>query len=103
MKERLFCKIEGIDIPLVSTGVSPFAGAGQFGKLAPIYRKKFLFKVDAMLEIMKACYEAGGRGTGVIPFGKISKASKIMKETYNDYVITGSTWPGPNPGIEELI
>ncbi len=103
MKERLFCKIEGIDIPLVSTGVSPFAGAGQFGKMAPIYRKKFLFKVDAMLEIMKACYEAGGRGTGVIPFGKISEASKIMKETFNDYVITGSTLPGPNPGIEELI
>ena len=103
MEERLFCKIEGIDIPLVSTGVSPFAGAGQFGKMAPIYRKKFLFKVDAMLEIMRACYEAGGRGTGVIPFGKISKASKIMKETYNDYVITGSTLPGPNPGIEELI
>jgi len=71
--------------------------------MAPIYRKKFLFKVDAMLEIMKACYEAGGRGTGVIPFGKISIASKIMKETYNDYVITGSTLPGPNPGIEELI
>jgi len=103
MKERLFCKIEDIIIPLVSTGVSPFAGAGQFGRMAPIYRKKFLFKVDAMLEIMKACYEAGGRGTGVIPFGKISIASKIMKETYNDYVITGSTLPGPNPGIEELI
>ena len=53
--------------------------------------------------MMKACYEAGGRGTGVIPFGKINIASKIMKETYNDYVITGSTLPGPNPGIEELI
>jgi hypothetical protein len=103
MKENLFCKIEGTDIPLVSTGVSPFAGAGQFGKMAPIYRKKFLFKVDAMLEIMEACYEAGGRGTGVIPFGKISKASKIMKETHDDYVITGSTLPGPNPGIEDLI
>lgn len=87
----------------MSTGVSPFTGAGQFGKMAPIYRKKFLFKVDAMLEIMKACYEAGGRGTGVIPFGKISKASKIMKENYSDYVITGSTLPGPNPGIEELV
>ena len=53
--------------------------------------------------MMKACYEAGGRGTGVIPFGKINIASKIMKETNNDYVITGSTLPGPNPGIEELI
>jgi len=103
MNNHLFCKIERIDIPLVSTGVSPFAGAGQFGKMAPIYRKKFLFKVDAMLEIMKASYEAGARGTGVIPFGKIGKASKIMKETYSDYVITGSTFPGPNPGIEELI
>ncbi len=103
MNGTLFCKIEGIDIPLVSTGPSPFAGAGQFGKMAQVYRKKFLFKVDAMLEMMKASYEVGARGTGVIPFGKIGKASKIMKETYNDYIITGSTLPGPNPGLEELI
>ncbi|KKN34288.1 hypothetical protein LCGC14_0795180 [marine sediment metagenome] len=103
MKERLFCKIEGVDIPLVSTGVSPFAGAGQFGKMAPIYRERFFFKADAMLEIMEACYEAGGRGIGAIPFGKVNKACKIMKETHNDYVITGSTLPGPNPGIEKLI
>ena len=34
---EFFCKIEGMDIPLVSTGVSPFAGAGQFGKMAGIY------------------------------------------------------------------
>jgi len=58
-----------------------------------------------MLEIMEACYEGGGRGTGAIPFGKVVEAVKIMKETHDDYVITGSTLPGilPDPGIEQLI
>ncbi|MHA1914362.1 MAG: hypothetical protein ACW986_08690 [Promethearchaeota archaeon] len=92
-------------IPLVSTGVSPFAGSGQFGKMAPVYREKFFNDANAMLEIMDACYESGGRGIGAIPFGKVTEAVKIMKETHDDYIITGSTLPGnlPDPGIEQLI
>ncbi len=103
MTKSLFCKIEGVDIPLVSTGVSPFAGSGQFGKMAPIYRKKIFNNTNAMLEIMDACCEAGGRGVGVIPFGKVCEATKIMKETHQDYIITGSTSPMSDPRIEDLI
>jgi len=58
---------------------------------------------DAMLEIMEACYEAGGRGIEAVPGGAVCKAVKIMKETHNDYVVTGSTIPGPNPNLEDLI
>ncbi|MHA2287998.1 MAG: hypothetical protein ACXABG_04345 [Promethearchaeota archaeon] len=101
----MFCKINGVKVPLVSTGVSPFAGSGQFGKMAPIYRKRFFNDANAMLEIMEACYESGGRGIGAIPFGKVTEAVKVMKETHDDYIITGSTLPGnlPDPGIEQLI
>lgn len=105
MEKHLFTKVEGIKIPIVSTGVSPFAGSGQFGKMAPIYRKKFFYDANAMLEIMEACYESGGRGIGAIPFGKVTEAVKTMKETHDDYIITGSTLPInlPDPGIEQLI
>lgn len=58
---------------------------------------------DAMLEIMEACYEVGGRGIEAVPGGAVCKAVKIMKETHNDYVVTGSTIPGPNPNLEDLI
>ena len=58
---------------------------------------------EAMLEIMESCYEAGGRGIEAVPGGAVCKAVKIMKETHNDYVVTGSTIPGPNPNIEDLI
>ncbi len=58
---------------------------------------------DAMLEIMEACYEAGGRGIEAVPGGAVCKATKIMKETHNDYVVTGSTLPGPNPNVDDLI
>ena len=78
-------------------------GAAQFGKNARIYRKKFMNDVDAVLEILEACYKAGGRGIEIVPIGKIGKATKIMKETHNDFVVTGSTFPGPDPLIEDLI
>ncbi len=85
------------------TGTSPFIGAGQFGSNARIWRRKFLNHTNTMVDILKACYQAGGRGIEAISAGKICKAAQIMKETHNDYVITGSTFPGPNPLIEDLI
>lgn len=84
-------------------GTSPFVGAGQFGKNATIYRRKFLNHTDAMLEILEASYTVGGRGIEVLPIGKICEAAKIMRETHEDYVVTGSTYPGHDPLIEELI
>jgi len=56
-----------------------------------------------MLEIMEACYEAGGRGIEAVPGGAVCEAIKIMKETHDDYVVTGSTLPGPNLNLEDLI
>ncbi len=55
-----------------------------------------------MLEILEASYEVGGRGIQLIPGGKITNAAKIMVETHSDFVITGSTFPGPDPLIKEL-
>ncbi|MBY8984671.1 MAG: hypothetical protein KGD65_06380 [Candidatus Lokiarchaeota archaeon] len=105
MNKQLFTEFEGTKIPLVSTGVSPFAGSPQFGDKAAIYLEKFFNDAHAMLEIMEACYEGGGRGIGAIAFGKVVEAVKIMKETHDDYVVTGSTLPAnlPDPGIEQLI
>lgn len=99
----IFCKILEEKIPLVMTGTSPFLGAAQFGANARIYRKKFMNDTQALLEIMEACYEAGGRGIQMIPVGKVAEAARIMRESYDDYIITGSTAPGPDPLIEELV
>jgi len=87
----------------VSTGTSPFFGPPTFGDRASAYQEKFMTNADAMLEIMEACYEAGGRGIEAVPAGAVCQATKIMKETHSDYVVTGSTLPGPNPNIEDLI
>jgi len=51
---------------------------------------------------LEASYQAGGRRIELIPAGKVSEAAKIIAETYNDYIITGSTFPGPDPLIDEL-
>ena len=83
-------------------GTSPFLGASQFGKNARVYRRKFLNHTEAVLEILEASYEVGGRGIEIILAGKVTEAAKIMAETHNDFVITGSTFPGPDPLIKEL-
>ena len=100
---KLFCKIQGRDIPIVSVGTSTFIGAGQFGKNARIYRKKFLNNPGAILEILEAFYQVGGRGIEAIPAGKIPDAIKIFSETHDDFVVTGSTFPGPDPLIDDLV
>ncbi len=99
----MFCEIEGQKIPVISVGTSPFLGAAQFGKNARIYRKKFMNDANAMLEILKAAYRAGARGIELIPIGKIPEAANLMKDSYDDFIITGSTAPGPDPMIDELL
>jgi hypothetical protein len=37
-----------------------------------------------------------------VPAGKVSEAARIMAETHDDYIITGSTFPEPYPLIDEL-
>jgi len=56
-----------------------------------------------MVEILEASYQAGARGIEAIPIGSIIEASSIMVETYDDYVVIGSTYPGREPGIEDLL
>ena len=101
----MFVEIDGIpfNIPLVMVGSSPWAGAGQFGDKARVYKRNFLRKVDAMLEIMEATYEAGARGFHGVTIGKMGEAAKIMAESHVDYVVVGSCFPEPNSMLEEVI
>jgi len=100
----MFCKINGVKIPLVSTGTSPFIGAGQFGYRGRKWRERFLNNPEEMLKILNASYEAGARGIEAVPVGKIMDAAKIMLETHSDYVLTASTAPGRHRNsITELV
>jgi len=100
---KIFCNIDGVNIPLVSTGTSPFIGAGQFGFKAFEWRRRFLHNPEAMLEILETSYLNGACGIEVIPNGKIMEAAQMMSEMYSDYVITGSSNPDKDPGIDALI
>jgi hypothetical protein len=54
------------------------------------------------LEILKTSYDIGGRGIELVPAGQVTEAAKIMAETHDDFIITGSTFPGSNPMIDVL-
>ena len=101
--DNLFYSIKGFKIPYVTTGTSPFIGAGQFGAKGKKWRRMFLNDSRAMIKILKASYQAGARGIEAIPLGGILKAAKKMKEIHTDYVIAGSTYTGRKSGINELI
>ena len=99
----IFCKIHGKKIPLVMMGTSTFVGSSQFGKKAKEYRKKFLFHPKAILELLEEAYKVGCRGIHAVDAGKILQAVKMMKESYEDFLLIGSSIPGPDPLIEGLI
>ncbi len=99
----IYFKIDGTELPLVTTGTSPFIGAGQFGFKAYEWRRKYLNNPVAMVEILEASYQAGARGIEAIPIGKIMESARIMVETHDDYIVMGSTYPGRDPGIEKLV
>ncbi|MEJ2279661.1 MAG: hypothetical protein P8Y70_18250 [Candidatus Lokiarchaeota archaeon] len=98
----MFCEINNRKIPLVMVGTSPFVGSSQFQD-AKKYRKKFLHNPDAMLEILETSYKNGAKGMHVIDAGEILNVAQIMKETHDDFIITGSTVPGPDPHILPLV
>ncbi|MFX1343995.1 MAG: hypothetical protein ACFFBC_04005 [Promethearchaeota archaeon] len=52
---------------------------------------------------MEASYSVGARGIEILPYQAILQAARTMTELHNDYIITGSTYPGKDPGIEALI
>ncbi|MBD3255196.1 MAG: hypothetical protein GF383_08895 [Candidatus Lokiarchaeota archaeon] len=100
---KFYFNLKNEKIPLITTGTSPFIGAGQFGTKGAQWRRKFLDDTEAMVEILEAAYQEGSKGIEVIPIGKILDAAKMMGDTHSDYVITGSTYPGKNSGIDKLV
>jgi hypothetical protein len=52
---------------------------------------------------LEASYSAGARGIEIVPFKGILEAARNMTELHSDYIITGSTYPGKDPGIEALV
>jgi putative N-acetylmannosamine-6-phosphate epimerase len=78
-------------------------GATQFGKNARLYRKKFMNDPDLVLELLEVAYKYGARGIEIVPVGRITEAAEKMMQNHSDFIVTGSTAPGPNPMIDELV
>ena len=96
-----YFELNGIKLPRVSIGTSPFIGAGQFGARGLAWRLKFLNNPELMAYLMEKAYNLGAKGVEIVPVGKIIDAINIMKSNYPDYIVLASThWSEIN--IQEL-
>ncbi len=66
--------IDGIEIPSVSLGTSPFIGAGQFGPRAGEYYKQFYLNPMNIVAIIKKSTELGIPAVQALAYDKIIKA-----------------------------
>lgn len=76
-----FLEINGKKLPRVLLGTSPFIGAGQFGRLAELYYRRFYLQPDNMRIIMQHAVELGW---GIQPFSlpNIISALKALKKDH---------------------
>lgn len=83
--------VDGVRIPCLLLGTSPFIGAGQFGRRAWEYRRRFYDNPSNMAELIAEAVELGI--TYVQAFGDavIAKAIEDAREmTGNDIQVVGS-------------
>ncbi|MHA1268271.1 MAG: hypothetical protein ACTSPY_00670 [Candidatus Helarchaeota archaeon] len=95
-------ELNGIKLPTLMIGTSPFMGAGQFGVKGIEWRYKFLNNPNLMSELMTRAYECGALGVEMVDVGKIFEAIKLVRKKISSYTVIASThWSNLN--IQKLV
>jgi hypothetical protein len=97
-----FCQVkrfllDGMEIPAVSLGTSPFIGAGQFGYKATDYYKKFYMNPLNMEEIIIKSIELGIPAIQAIAYERIIQTiknvqDKLQVKLFNSITIGFKDW-----------
>jgi hypothetical protein len=73
-------QVEGVDIPAVSLGTSPFIGAGQFGGKAAEYYQKLYLQPQNMEKLIIKSVELGIPAVQVIAYDNIIQSVKKVRD-----------------------
>lgn len=97
-------KVEGVDIPRILLGTSPFLGAGQFGVRAYQYYKHFFENPRNITDLVIEAINFGVRGIQLVAYREIAEAiRRAQVETGAELVIVGSLpFDRPEDGLDCL-
>lgn len=97
-------KVEGVDIPRILLGTSPFLGAGQFGVRAYQYYKHFFENPRNITDLVIEAINFGVRGIQLVAYREIVEAiRRAQVETGVELVIIGSLpFDRPEEGLDCL-
>jgi hypothetical protein len=97
-------KVEGVDIPRILLGTSPFLGAGQFGVRAYQYYKHFFENPRNITDLVIEAINIGVRGIQLVAYREIVEAiRRVQVETGVELVIVGSLpFDRPEEGLDYL-
>ncbi|MFQ6125404.1 MAG: hypothetical protein ACE5R6_12490 [Candidatus Heimdallarchaeota archaeon] len=102
MCEVPIVRIEGIEVPRVLIGSSPFIGAGQFGTRSASYYKTFS-NPENIAKILVTAADLGIPAAHIIPAANVLEGVRIAeKETGITFYKSGSTLPDAKASIAEL-
>lgn len=73
--------VDGVALPSVMLGTSPFIGAAQFGARALIYRAKFLLQPRNMVEIIRHCVGLGVNAVQAVGYPEVMNAIREAAES----------------------
>jgi len=94
--------IEGIEVPRVLIGSSPFIGAGQFGPRSASYYQKFS-NPENIATLLITAADLGLPAIHVIPYPNVVEGIQIAeKETDITFYKVGSTLPETNASLAVL-
>lgn len=95
-------RIEGVEVPRVIIGSSPFIGAGQFGPRSVYYYNKFS-NPENIANILIVAADLGLPAVHIIPYPNVIEGVRIAeKETGITFHKSGSTLPDATASIAEL-
>jgi hypothetical protein len=79
-KDIRMIRIENMLLPPVSLGTSPFLGAGQFGRRAQVYYRRFYLQPENMISLIIKAAELGIRAVQLVAYKGIIEAFKEAQE-----------------------
>ena len=99
--ENAWFEVEGVRLPRVLLGTSPFIGAGQFGSRSYAYWAAFYNRPERVAEVIVAAVELGVRGVQPLPYPFLAEAVRRAQALTGQELVLAATI-GPEDPLADL-